>query len=111
VDATVNASFLQDDMESKFTPVLDANLPIESDYIWRKILCGPSETTYNFTVWFLHPNSVDTRQRHQPQQEKVLVADIKFVKSVDDAIVPVFVWQDAGKVLRKIGARKSSGRL
>jgi hypothetical protein len=38
VDATVNASFLQNDMKSKLSPVLDANIPIERDYVWWRIL-------------------------------------------------------------------------
>ena len=61
VDAIVNASFLQNDMKSKFALVLDANIPIERDYVRWKIPGGTSETTYNFTVWLLHHDSVDAR--------------------------------------------------
>ena len=71
--------------------LLDANVPFESDYVGWKIPGGTSETTDNFTVWPLHHNSVDTRQRNQPEQEKMLVGDIEFVKGIDDTIVPAFV--------------------
>jgi hypothetical protein len=87
VDAIVNTSFLQNDMKSKLSLVLDANIPIERDYIWWRILGGTSETTYNFTVWLLQHNSVDARQRNQREQEKMLVGDIEFVKRINYTVV------------------------
>src|ERR1700688_1337997 len=45
----------------------------------------------NFTVWLLHNNSVDARNRIQSEQEKMLVGDIEFVKGIDDTIMPAFV--------------------
>jgi hypothetical protein len=46
VNAIVNASFPQNDIKSKFPLVLDANIPIERDFVWRKVLSLPASTLH-----------------------------------------------------------------
>jgi len=92
----VNSSILNNYVDAQFAVLLDANIPIERDDVWPNALDGRAKTVHSFTISLLYDNVANTRERLNTEPKKMFVANVDFVKRVDNTVLPSVVGLHGG---------------